>query len=161
MRLLSAILLGYVAGTRSMLAPTAASWAATTGGLNVKRSPVSFLGEAAVPLALSTLATGELVADKLPIVPSRTKPAPFLWRVLTGAVAGAAVAAGNRDRLKCAAAGAAAATAGTLCGAVLRRRMAEKFGRDFPAALAEDALAMILLGLALQQMEPTVAAQAA
>ena len=74
MRLLSAMLLGYVAGSRSMLAPAAASWATRADRTWVHDSPLWFMEEPFAPLLLSTLATGEIVADKLPFMPSRRLP---------------------------------------------------------------------------------------
>lgn len=161
MKLISAILLGYVAGTRSMLAPAAASWASQTNKLDVNDSPVSFLRNPAAPLLLSTLATGELVGDKLPIMPSRKSPLAFMGRIMSGALAGAAVGGRGKAAVKYAAIGAAAACAGTLCGSALRSGLARKFGRDFPAALAEDAIALGLLALSVQQMHRTEMRRAA
>jgi uncharacterized membrane protein len=60
---------------------------------------------------LVAAAIGELIADKLPWVPSRTEPLPFLGRVTGGIVCGG-VAAGPIGAL----AGAATATATTIAG---------------------------------------------
>src|SRR5947209_5768102 len=106
MRLISAILLGYVAGTRSMLAPTVASWATQIHRLRLGETPLALMQEPLTPLVLSALATGEIVADKLPFMPSRKAPVAFIGRVLSGALAGAAIGAASRHSSACAAMGA-------------------------------------------------------
>ena len=153
MRYISAFLLGAVSGTRSMLAPTVASWATQARRLNVDESPVSFLQRPGTAMLLATLASGELVGDKLPFMPDRKKPLPFLGRVAMGAIAGAAVGAGAKQLPQCALLGAAGAFLGTLAGSALRRGLSESLGRDFPAALLEDLAAACVVALALQQLD--------
>jgi uncharacterized membrane protein len=41
--------------------------------------------------AFSTMALGELIADKLPFIPNRTSPGPLFGRVVLGALSGAAL----------------------------------------------------------------------
>lgn len=59
-----------------------------------------------------------------------------------GAVCGAALTAGAGSMLLGAIVGIAGAVAGTLGGHALRARMAAGFGRDRPAALLEDVIAI-------------------
>jgi uncharacterized membrane protein len=59
-----------------------------------------------------------------------------------GAVCGAALTAGAGAMLLGAIVGIAGAVAGTLGGRAFRARMAAAFGRDRPAALLEDAIAV-------------------
>ncbi|MEX2296934.1 MAG: hypothetical protein WD715_05940 [Dongiaceae bacterium] len=70
-----------------------------------------------------------------------------------GALAGAAIGASAGTLVVGAVLGAMGAIAGTLGGAVARARLAVAFGRDRPAALIEDAVAIVgalLIMLALR-----------
>jgi uncharacterized membrane protein len=135
---LLAALIGVIAGLRSMTAPAAASWAATFGWIKVYGTPVAFLANAWTPYVLTVLMLGELVVDKLPKTPSRKAPGPFLGRIFTGALSGAAIGATGGSWMFGIGAGAAGAIVGTLGGAEARRRLAIAFGKDLPAALLED-----------------------
>jgi uncharacterized membrane protein len=86
----------------------------------------------------------ELVADKLPSTPSRTRPGPFLARVVTGGLAGAALTAGVGSSLALGALlGALGAVAGTLGGYKARTGLVRALRvPDYVIALAEDAVAV-------------------
>src|SRR6478609_10307182 len=90
-----AFLIGVVAGLRSMTAPAAVSWAARLGWLHLENTWLAFLGFAATPYIISVLAIGELIADKLPKTPSRKAAGPFGFRIVSGALCGAALGAGS------------------------------------------------------------------
>jgi uncharacterized membrane protein len=139
-----AFLIGIVAGLRALTAPAAVSWAAHHGVLPLQHSPLAWLGYAFTPYIFTILALGELFNDKLPKTPSRTVPPQFITRVITGSLAGAAVGAGGQSLILGLAAGAIGAVAGTLGGAAIRSKLAGIFGKDLPAALLEDAVAIIL-----------------
>ncbi|MET0555282.1 MAG: DUF4126 domain-containing protein [Vicinamibacteria bacterium] len=141
---LLAVLVGGVAGLRSMTAPAAIAWAAWLGRLGLAGTWLAFFGQAWTPWIFTLLAAGELVIDQLPSTPSRKQPAPFAARVLLGAVCGAALTAATGSLLPGAVAGVAGAVAGTLGGHALRARLALAFGADRPAALLEDAVAIAL-----------------
>ena len=143
MAALLALLIGVVAGLRTMTAPAAVSWAAALGWINLSASPLAFLGYAWTPWILSALALLELVGDKLPTTPSRKVPMQFGARILSGTLAGAALGVAAGSLALGAAAGLVGAIVGTLGGAALRARLALALGRDLPAALLEDALAVI------------------
>src|SRR5690349_17706746 len=87
------LLIGIIAGLRTMTAPAAVSWAARLGYLNLTGTWLAFLGASVAPWILTVLALGELVTDQLPSTPSRTVPVQFGTRLLTGAVSGGAIAA--------------------------------------------------------------------
>jgi uncharacterized membrane protein len=142
--LVLAFLLGVVSGLRVFTAPAAASWAARCGLLHLQATPLSFLGYMFTPWLFTLLAIVELVNDKLPKTPSRTVPPQFLLRILSGAFVGAAIGAGFHALVLGLIAGALGAVVGTLGGAVARRRLATSFGRDLPAALLEDIVAILL-----------------
>ena len=134
---LLALLIGVIAGLRTMTAAAAVSWAAWMGAL-----PLAFLGATVTPWILTVLALGELVADQLPKTPSRKVPVQFGARLLIGAVAGAAIGAALDNMLTGAGLGLMGALIGTYGGAEARARMAAAFKSDRPAALIEDVVAV-------------------
>jgi uncharacterized membrane protein len=140
---LLALLIGVIAGLRAMTAPAAAAWAARLGWLPLAGYPLAWLGGWLAVLPLTLLAALELFADQHPKTPSRKVPHQFITRVLTGAFAGAALMMPGTHWLRGAALGAVGAVIGTLGGAEFRARLAAKFGKDRPAALIEDAVAVI------------------
>jgi len=140
---LLALLIGIVAGLRTMTAPAAVSWAAYSGWLNLDKTALAFLSYAWTPWILTLLALFELVADQLPTTPSRKVPMQFGARIVTGALSGAAIAGASGSLLGGAIAGAVGAVIGTLGGAAGRTQLAATFGHDRPAALIEDAIAIV------------------
>ena len=139
---LLALLIGVIAGLRTMTAAAAVSWAAWMGALPLAGTPLAFLGATVTPWILTVLALGELVADQLPKTPSRKVPVQFGARLLIGAVAGAAIGAALDNMLTGAGLGLMGALIGTYGGAEARARMAGAFKSDRPAALIEDAVAV-------------------
>jgi uncharacterized membrane protein len=137
-----ALPLGVVAGLRTFTAPAAAAWAVHLGRLDLRGSGLEFLGDAWVRWSLTGMALFELVADQLPSTGSRTKPAPFVGRLSSGALTGAAIGAVSGEGLAGALAGVAGAVVGTLGGHRARARLAAAFDNDHPAAVIEDALAI-------------------
>lgn len=120
----------------------AVSWAAFLGWLQVRGTWLAFLAHAATPYIASALALGELVTDKRPKTPSRKEPVPFGARIVVGGLCGAALGAASGELLISAILGAVGGVVGTLGGAALRARLATAFGKDLPAALLEDAVAI-------------------
>ena len=140
---LLALLIGVVAGLRSMTPPAAVSWAARLGWLHLDNTPLAFLGFAATPYILSLFAIAELITDKLPKTPSRKTLAPFTARIVTGAFSGAALGAPSGVLFGGLLAGALGGVAGTLAGYEFRRRLVKATGgKDLPIALLEDAIAI-------------------
>ncbi|RCS23213.1 DUF4126 domain-containing protein [Phyllobacterium salinisoli] len=140
---LLALLIGIVAGLRAMTAPAAVSWAAHLGYLNLEGTWLAFLGYAWTPYILSLAAIGEMIADQLPSTPSRKMPGPFGARIVSGALCGAALGIPAGVWIGGLIAGAVGAVLGTLGGYLFRMRLAAAFGKDRPAALIEDAIAII------------------
>ena len=150
---LLALLIGVVAGLRTMTAPTGVSWAAQLGWLDLRGTWLAFLGYAWTPWIMSVLALVELVIDQLPSTPSRTVPVQFGARIVSGALAGAAIGAARGALIGGLVAGIVGATIGTLGGRAARARLATAFGHDRPAAFIEDAVAIggaVLIVLALR-----------
>jgi uncharacterized membrane protein len=140
---LLALVIGIIAGLRAMTAPAAMSWAAYLGYLNLGESWLAFMGYRFTPWILSVLALGEFVTDQLPFTPSRKVPIQFGARLVSGALSGAMVGVNGGTLLGGLVAGLVGAVIGTLGGAAVRSRLAKAFGRDLPAALIEDAIAII------------------
>jgi uncharacterized membrane protein len=141
--LLLALLIGIVAGLRAMTAPAAVAFAAVYGPLDLVGTPLSFMEYTAVPWVLAVLAIGELVTDQLPSTPSRKVPVQFGTRILLGGFSGAVLGATAGQLAGGAIAGVIGAVLGTLGGAAIRARMAAAFRADRPAALIEDAVAIV------------------
>ncbi len=136
---LAAVLIGVIAGLRAMTAPAAVSWGARLGYLHVGGTWLSFLASSWAPWVFGVAALGELVTDQLPKTPSRKVPVQFGTRIVTGALAGAAVLGASPIG---AVLGAVGAVVGTYGGAALRGSLARSFGKDPPAAFIEDAIAI-------------------
>jgi uncharacterized membrane protein len=134
--------IGIVAGLRAMTAPAAVSWAAYLAWLDLDESILAFMGYAWTPWIITVLAIAELVTDQLPSTPSRTVPIQFGTRILSGALTGAALGTVAGSLVIGAILGAVGAVLGTLGGRAARVALARKFGKDRPAALLEDAVAI-------------------
>jgi uncharacterized membrane protein len=139
----AAILIGAATGLRSMTPPAVVSAAARRGALNLTGTPFSFLSSAVATSAFGLLAIGELIGDKLPMVPSRKTPVAFLGRIGLGALCGGALSAPKGRLLVGLLGGSLGAVLGTVLGYEFRRRLAKALGGvDFPVALLEDAVAV-------------------
>jgi uncharacterized membrane protein len=148
--LIIAFVVGIACGLRALMGLAAVSWAASCGRLPLQGTWLAFLGFRATPFITSLLAVGELVTDKLPKTPSRLVPPQFGARVSMGALTGAAIGAANGHLLMGALAGIVGSVLGTLGGSKARAAAAKLFGRDLPAALLEDVVAIALVFLALR-----------
>jgi uncharacterized membrane protein len=140
---LFAILIGVIAGLRTMMAPAAVSWAAHAGGLDLSTSWLAFMGYRFTPYLFSAFAAAELGTDQLPSTPSRTVPVQFGARLISGALSGACLGVPSGSTLIGAVGGVVGAVLGTFGGAAFRARLAAHFGADRPAALIEDAIAIL------------------
>ena len=139
---LFALLIGVIAGLRAMTAPAAVAWGAHLGLIPLQGTPLAWLGVNIAPWVFTVLAVLELVSDQLPKTPSRKVPAQFGTRILSGAFSGAAIGLVGGAWIGGAIAGAIGAVIGTLGGADARGRLAKAFGKDLPAALIEDLVAV-------------------
>lgn len=138
-----ALLIGLVAGLRTMTAPAAIAWAARLGFLPLGGTGLAVLGYRFTPFLLTALALAEFVTDQLPSTPSRTVPVQCGARLASGALCGAAIGLPAGSLAGGIVAGVVGAVIGTLGGAAARGRLAAAFGRDRPAAFIEDAVAII------------------
>jgi uncharacterized membrane protein len=143
MFLLLALLIGIVAGLRAMTAPAAIAWGAALGWFDISQTPLAFMGYRWTPWVFTALAVIELITDQLPTTPSRKVPIQFGTRIIVGALCGAVIGAAHSLLFGGLIAGVIGAVIGTLGGAAARARLAASFGQDRPAALIEDAVAVI------------------
>ena len=139
---LVASLIGVVAGLRAMTAPAATSWAAHLGWLPLQTTSLAFLGSSVAVAILTVLAMVELVTDQLPKTPSRKVPVQFGVRLVSGGFCGAAIGLAGGAMIGGLIAGVIGTVIGTLGGAEGRGRLAAAWGKDLPAALAEDVVAV-------------------
>ena len=139
---LLALAIGVIAGLRAMTAPAAIAWAAWLGILPLAGTPLGFLAHIAAPIILTLAAIAELIADQLPKTPSRKVPVQFITRILMGGLSGAAIGIVWGSWIGGLVAGVVGAVIGTYGGAEGRARLASAFGRDLPAALIEDIVAV-------------------
>jgi uncharacterized membrane protein len=138
--------IGIVAGLRSLTAPAVVAWAAHLGWLNLHGSSLAFMGSTTAVALFSFPAIGELIADKLPMIPKRTAPAPLMARVVTGGLCGACLcAAAGKLLVAGALLGGIGGVVGAFVGYDTRRRL-DLHVKDLVVAVCEDVLAV---GLAL------------
>ena len=146
--LLLALLIGVVAGLRSLTAPAVVAWAAALHWINLDGTWASWVGHPVTVAIVTILAVGELAADKHPKTPSRTAPPSFAARIVLGAFAGAVIGTAWGYTWSALGAGIIGAVLGTLGGYQARTRLVASHGHDLPIALLEDAVA-VLGGFAL------------
>jgi uncharacterized membrane protein len=139
-----AFLIGVIGGLRTMTAPAVVAWAANRHWLNLYNSPLAFMGSTAAVAVFTLLALGELVIDKLPSTPNRTRLAGLIGRTVLGGLSGAGVAvAGSQSIAPGAILGVAGAIAGAFGGYEVRKRLVRALKvPDFVIALLEDAVAI-------------------
>jgi Predicted membrane protein len=136
-----ALLIGVVAGLRTMTAPAVVSWAAHLGLLKLDGTPLAFLGLAVTSWILTVLAVVELVVDQLPSTPSRTVPMQFAARIISGAMTGGALGVQAGSLVVGAILGVVGAVIGTLGGLAGRTALTARIGAR-PAGFLEDAIAI-------------------
>ncbi len=138
------LLIGIVAGLRAATPLAAISIGAWLGWIDLSGTWAGFLGNIIAMVVLVIIAALELVGDKLPQARSRKLPPSFIARIISGALAGALLGLPSGDWIVGLVAGAIGAVLGTAGGYEARGWLAARFGRDLPAALLEDAVAVIV-----------------
>ena len=143
-------MLGFVGGLRSMMPlallashlqqPRRSSAPATRGWA------LDWLAGAWAARLLGVAALGEVVADKLPMVPARIEPLPLAGRVVLAGTASALASQADGEPVDTAALiGALGAIAGSLAGYSLRTWLSRRLPvPSLSVALAEDILAFSL-----------------
>lgn len=154
--LLLALLIGVVAGLRSLTAPAVVAWAALLQWINLDGTWARWLDHPVTVAVLTVLAVLELVADKLPATPARAAAVSFTARIALGAFAGAVIGTAWGYTWGGLGAGVIGAVLGTLGGYEARTRLTSaRGGHDLPIALLEDAVA-VLGGFAIVAMTAIV-----
>jgi uncharacterized membrane protein len=143
--LVLAFAIGVIAGLRSLTAPAAVCWAAQLGWIDLRQSPLAFMGSSIAAYVFGALAIGELIMDKLPFTPSRLSPGPLLGRIVLGGLSGATLLSANSPSYLT---GALVGGLGGLVGAYAgyHARVGAKKATGLPdivVALTEDAIAIV------------------
>lgn len=138
--MIHSLLIGLVAGARSLTPLAAVTDAARRGALPADNGAPALLGHPLVAAGAKALAAGELWGDKLKSAPDRTVPAGMIARVAAGGLAGAALAP-RRHALMGALLGAGAAVGAAYLTFGARVRAMRRLGQT-PTGLVEDALAL-------------------
>jgi uncharacterized membrane protein len=147
--------IGVVAGLRSMTAPAVLAYGAKKGMIHVGDSSLVSMTVGTFSRKAADLAVTELLVDKLPFVPDRTRPGPLAWRALSGAACGAAVASSlRRPAWEGAVLGFAGAMVGAFAGHYLRSRV-RGVVPGLTAAVVEDAAAITLGSVVIWQTSRT------
>lgn len=138
------LLIGITAGLRAGTPVAAISIGAWLGWIDLSATWASFLGNIIAVIVLVAIAVLEIVGDKLPQARSRKLPPSFIARIVSGGLAGALLGLPTGDWIVGLVLGAIGGAIGTLGGYEARRWLAGRFKRDLPAALIEDAVAVIV-----------------
>ncbi|WP_188762290.1 DUF4126 family protein [Sandarakinorhabdus glacialis] len=150
--------MGAIAGARSMTPLAAVSLAAKQGLLPRNNGAQAFLSHPVVVAGSLALAAGELAGDKMESAPDRIVVAGLAARLMTGAIAGAALAPRD-ERLVGGLLGAAAAVAASYVTFELRMRALRRYGQT-ASGVVEDALvvgsALLIVAVANDQEYPGV-----
>jgi uncharacterized membrane protein len=140
---LQSICMGIIAGMRSMSAPALVSnYLADKQSFEIENSAFRFLASQKTANVLTVLAIGEIIADKLPLVPDRISPVPLIGRGISGAICGAALCIAEDERPEIGVlTGLTGAIISTYGFYYLRHKLSEDAGiPDLLLGLAEDAL---------------------
>lgn len=138
--MIRSILLGAVAGMRSMTPLAAVAEAGRHGWLARGNGAPGFLSHPLVAAGATALAFGELLGDKMRSAPDRIVAPGIAARLITGALAGAAVAP-RSQRNAAMALGAAAAVAASYVTFAVRMKALRRYGQT-TSGLVEDAITL-------------------
>lgn len=133
--------IGAVCGLRTFMGPAIVAGAANREVLHLKKTPLEWLGTDQTATLAVLFAAGELIADKLPFMPNRTRTPSLLARFVSGAICGMAIASRRKpnERIMSGIVGGTAAVAATYAGYQYRKHVRLP---SLAAALLEDTLAV-------------------
>ncbi|WDM74861.1 DUF4126 domain-containing protein [Xanthomonas cucurbitae] len=134
MALIHSILMGAVAGMRSMTPLAAVANAARSGKLPRDNGAPGLLANPLASAGMLALASGEIAGDKMKSAPDRIVLPGMVARVATGMLAGAALAP-RHQRGVAAVLGAAAAVGAAYLTFNLRMRAIERYGQTSTGAV--------------------------
>jgi uncharacterized membrane protein len=144
--ILKILALGAISGLRSASGPAFVSRAASRGDMQLGGTPLAFLGSPLLSKALSAAQLGEMIGDKLPVAPGRTRLMPLLGRAASGGLVGAAAAISeDRNAAVGTLLGSSAAAVAAFGGEALRAIVGKQTGLPDPVvAVAEDVVVLIV-----------------
>lgn len=151
--MIRSLLIGMVGGMRALTPLAAVTLAARNNALPRNNGALAVLGHPWVSNSIMALAAGELLGDKLPSSPDRIIAPGIAARVLTGALAGAALAP-REQRNTGALLGAVGAVASAYISFNVRIRAMERYGQ-VPTGIAEDVLMLGATQWILNDASPT------
>lgn len=140
--MLRSLLIGLVAGQRSMAPLSLLAGAAARGRLDQDWFGGRLMQRPVVQAGAVGLATLEMAGDKMSSAPDRTVPLGLAARAINSSFAGAAIAPTGR-RAAGALIACAAALASSYAGLALRKRAMARFGQT-ATGFAEDAAVLAL-----------------
>ncbi|MBB6572630.1 DUF4126 domain-containing protein [Xanthomonas arboricola] len=138
MALIHSILMGAVAGMRSMTPLAAVTNAARTGKLPADSGAPPLLANPLASAGMLALAGGELAGDKMKTAPDRIVLPGMIARIATGVIVGAALAP-RHQRGVAALLGASTAVAAAYLTFNLRMRAIDRYGQT-STGVVEDAI---------------------
>ncbi|SDY70266.1 DUF4126 family protein [Citreimonas salinaria] len=138
--MLRSILMGLVAGQRSMAPLAALAGAARLGNLPYDNPQARLMEHPLIAAGGVAMAAAEVGGDKMKTAPDRTVFLGLLARTITGGFAGAALAPPRRQ-LEGAALGIGAAVASSYCGLAARERAMQHMDQT-TSGFAEDVIVL-------------------
>jgi uncharacterized membrane protein len=130
-----AILIGIVAGLRATIAPLA----------------LTIAHHSLLWILFAVLAAAELIGDKLPKMPSRLSPLPLISRCISGGACAFFLTSAALPTWLAIVSGVAGALIGAYAGYEIRRAITRRLHvPDFPVALAEDVVTILLAVVAVR-----------
>ncbi len=136
--MLRSILMGILAGQRSMVPLAMLAGAARRGILPHDNAPARLIARPSIAAGGVALAAAEMAGDKMEDAPDRTVFLGLLARTITSGFAGAALASRERQ-FTGAALGIGAAIVSSYAGLALRKRAMRRYGR-VATGFIEDAI---------------------
>jgi uncharacterized membrane protein len=144
---MSYILIGFMAGLRSMTSLAAIAWAQKWGWL-LPRGVFAMAGSTPAQVLLSAAASGEHFVDKLPFTPSRLQTPSLIVRANTGGLSGAIMAsAGGESPTRGALLGAVGAVLGSYAGYHFRMALTSKAVASAEARGSSTEVAKLLVAV--------------
>lgn len=136
--MIHSILMGIVAGARSITPMAIVTNMARRGTLPENDLPVRLLGHPVMVAGSTVMAAGELAGDKMKTAPDRIVAPGMIARILSAGIAGAALAP-KQDRLTAAAAAIGVAAISAHLTFAARMKAMERNGQT-PTGVIEDTL---------------------
>ena len=138
--MIRSILMGLVAGQRSMTPLAVLAGAARRGALPHDNAGARLIAEPLPAAGAVLMAAGEMAGDKMKTAPDRIVPVGLAARLVTGAFAGR-VLASREQRIAGAALGATAAVLSSYVGWQLRTKAMARWGQT-ATGFAEEAIVL-------------------